>query len=51
MILAISITLLGVLVTYLNLRDGIAFSFPLVLGLLLLADGVIRFLLLDQREP
>ncbi len=33
---------LGALITLVNLRDGIEFSFPLLLGVLLLADGVLR---------
>jgi hypothetical protein len=53
MLLAGVITALGVLLTLVNLRDGVSFSFPLLLGLLLLADGVLRFYMLatDADAP
>ena len=46
---AAAITALGVLVTLVNLRGGLAFSFGLLLGLLLVADGVIRFAMLSPE--
>jgi hypothetical protein len=46
MLLAGAITVLGAILTLVNLRHGIAFSFPLLLGLLLLADGILRFYML-----
>jgi len=47
-ILAAVITTLGVLITLINLRGGLALSFPLLLGLLLIADGALRFAMLRQ---
>jgi hypothetical protein len=49
-LLATLITALGALITLLSVRDGITFSFGLLLGLLLLADGALRFALLSQDE-
>ena len=40
----------GAVITLVNLRGGLRLSFPLVLGLLLLADGVLRFLLLPRTS-
>ena len=50
MLLAVLITALGAAITLVNLRNGLAFSFPLVLGLLLLADGVLRFSMLSDHD-
>jgi hypothetical protein len=53
MLLAALITALGAAITLVNLRDGLTFSFPLLLGVLLLADGLLRFSMLtaDERGP
>ena len=48
--LAVGALLLGAVVTLASVTDGLRFSWPLVLGLLLLADGVLRFLAL-REEP
>jgi hypothetical protein len=45
---ALVLTLLGVVITLATVRDGL--SFGLLLGLLLIADGVIRFLMLSTPE-
>ena len=52
-ILATLIVVLGAIITVVALRDGLAFSFPLLLGVLLLADGALRFYMLaqDARAP
>lgn len=50
LLLAIVVLALGVLVTLANLRDGLAFSFPLLLGLLLLADGGLRLAMQRQER-
>jgi hypothetical protein len=49
-LIAAVITAAGVLITLINLRNGLHFSFALVLGLLLIADGVIRFALMSQER-
>jgi hypothetical protein len=49
MLLAALITALGVAITLVNLRDGLTFSFPLLLGVLLLADGILRFSMLTRN--
>jgi|RhiMetdeSRZDD1v2_1073273.scaffolds.fasta_scaffold1205366_2 hypothetical protein len=41
-ILAVLITALGAVIAAVNLREGVEFSFPLLLGLLLVADGLLR---------
>lgn len=43
-VLPIILLVLGTLITLYNLAGGLHFSFPLLLGLLLLADGVLRLL-------
>ena len=48
LILATIILTLGVIITAVNLRDGLALSFPLLLGVLLLVDGALRFAMLRQ---
>ena len=48
LILATIILALGVIITAVNLRDGLTLSFPLLLGVLLLADGALRFAMLRQ---
>ena len=48
--LAAGALLLGAVVTLASVTDGLRFSWPLVLGLLLLADGVLRLLAL-REEP
>jgi len=40
----------GALLTISNVADGVQFSFPLLLGLLLLADGVLRLMSLPRRD-
>lgn len=42
---------LGALITLYNVAGGLRFSFPLLLGLLLLADGVLRLLSGREGEP
>lgn len=41
-ILAVLITALGAVIAAVNLREGVEFSFPLLLGLLLVAVGLLR---------
>ena len=41
---------LGVLITVVKLRNGLEFSFMLVLGVLLVADGVLRLLLRESSK-
>ncbi|MGE3600117.1 MAG: hypothetical protein AB7N70_31710 [Dehalococcoidia bacterium] len=41
---------LGLLITLISLRDGVHLSFVLLLGLLLIADGAIRFALISQER-
>ena len=48
LILATIILVLGVIITAVNLRDGLTLSFPLLLGVLLLVDGALRFAMLRQ---
>lgn len=43
LVLAVLITALGAIITAVNLRGGLEFSFPLLLGVLLVADGLLRF--------
>jgi uncharacterized protein (DUF58 family) len=47
-VFAAILTALGILITLYSLRDGIHLSFVLLLGLLLIADGILRFALLSQ---
>lgn len=49
-LLAVVITVLGVLITLYNLRDGLQLSFALLLGVLLIADGALRFAMLSQEH-
>jgi hypothetical protein len=49
-IIAALLLALGVLITLFSLRDGIHLSFTLLLGVLLIADGAIRFAL-NAQEP
>ena len=49
-VIAALLTALGVLITLISLRNGLQFSFVLLLGLLLIADGVIRFALISQEH-
>ena len=46
---ALIVLALGVLITVVNLAGGLRFSFPLLLGLLLIADGVLRLMSLPER--
>jgi hypothetical protein len=48
--LAALLTALGVLITLFSLRDGLHLSFTLLLGVLLIADGAIRFALISQER-
>ncbi len=48
LILATLIFALGAIITIFTLRDGVAFSFPLLLGVLLLADSALRVYVLTQ---
>jgi hypothetical protein len=48
-VIAIVVLALGVLITFANLQDGLRFSFPLMLGVLLLADGALRLAALDEE--
>lgn len=47
--LAAGALLLGVILTLASITDGLRFSWPLVLGLLLVADGVLRLLALREE--
>jgi hypothetical protein len=49
-VIAALLTALGVLITLISLRNGLQISFVLLLGLLLIADGVIRFALISQEN-
>jgi hypothetical protein len=49
-VLAWLLTALGVLITLFSLRDGLQLSFTLLLGVLLIADGAIRFALISQER-
>jgi hypothetical protein len=49
-IFAALLTAGGVLITLIGLRDGLHLSFLLVLGVLMIADGVIRFALISQER-
>ena len=49
-VIAALLTALGVLITLFSLRDGLHLSFTLLLGVLLIADGVIRFALISQER-
>jgi uncharacterized membrane protein HdeD (DUF308 family) len=49
-VIAALLTVLGVLITLVGLRDGLHLSFTLLLGLLLIADGIIRFALISQER-
>ena len=49
-LLAVVITVLGVLITLYNLRDGLQLSFALLLGVLLIVDGALRFAMLSQEH-
>jgi hypothetical protein len=40
-----------VLITLFSLRDGPHLSFTLLLGVLLIADGAIRFALISEERP
>jgi hypothetical protein len=53
LLLAILITALGAVITAANLRGGLEFSFQLLLGVLLVADGLLRFAMLrdDAVSP
>ena len=48
--IAALLTALGVLITLFSLRDGFQLSFTLLLGVLLIADGAIRFALISQER-
>jgi len=50
MLLAALITALGALIALVNLRNGLSFSVPLLLGVLLLADGVLRFMMITRDD-
>lgn len=47
-ILATVIIALGAMITVVSVMDSLRLSFPLALGLLLLADGALRFYMLTQ---
>ena len=49
LLLAAVITALGAIITLVTLGDGLRFSFPLLLGVLLLADGALRFYMLAEE--
>jgi uncharacterized membrane protein HdeD (DUF308 family) len=49
-VIAALLTVLGVLITLVGLRDGLHLSFTILLGLLLIADGIIRFALISQER-
>jgi len=49
-LLAVIVTVLGLLITLFNLRGGFHLSFALLLGVLLIADGVLRFAMLSQER-
>lgn len=52
LVLATVLIALGAVITVLTIMDGLRLSFPLALGLLLLADGALRFYMVaqDARE-
>lgn len=49
-VIAALLSALGVLITLFSLRDGLQLSFTLVLGVLLIADGAIRFALISEER-
>jgi hypothetical protein len=49
-VIAALLAALGVLITLISLRDGFHLSFTLILGVLLVADGAIRFALISQEH-
>jgi hypothetical protein len=49
-VIAALLAVLGVLITLISLRDGFHLSFVLILGILLIADGAIRFALISQER-
>src|SRR5215211_1210030 len=48
LLLAAAITGVGALIAFANLRGGLSLSIPLLLGVLLLVDGALRFSMLGQ---
>jgi hypothetical protein len=49
-VIAALLSALGVLITLFSLRDGLQLSFTLILGVLLIADGAIRFALIPEER-
>ena len=48
LLLAVGITAVGALITFATLRGGLSLSIPLLLGVLLLVDGALRFSMLGE---